>query len=151
MALGARCCRVLRVHTACAARPLGLRRLSALWTGLAAACLAGIASNLPAAEAGAEASRWTAEKAQAWAGAHPQPVGCNYIPAYAVNQLEMWQAETFDLRASTANWAGRRAWVSTQCASFCTTSPGGRIQPASWTAWINSSPQRPATGYPSFS
>lgn len=81
----------------CAARPLGLRRLSALWTGLAAACLAGIASNLPAAEAGAEASRWTAEKAQAWAGAHPQPVGCNYIPAYAVNQLEMWQAETFDL------------------------------------------------------
>jgi hypothetical protein len=40
--------------------------------------------------------RWTAEKAQAWYDTHPWPVGSDYIPADAINQLEMWQANTFD-------------------------------------------------------
>jgi hypothetical protein len=43
--------------------------------------------------------RWTAEKANAWHQKTPWLVGCNYGPAYAINQLEMWQAETFDLAA----------------------------------------------------
>lgn len=41
--------------------------------------------------------RWPAEKARAWYAKQPWLVGCNYIPADAINQLEMWQAETFNL------------------------------------------------------
>lgn len=40
--------------------------------------------------------RWSKEKADAWARERPWLVGCNYIPSTAVNQLEMWQADTFD-------------------------------------------------------
>src|SRR5271165_6401475 len=40
--------------------------------------------------------RWTAERASAWYEKQPWLVGCNFIPSNAVNQLEMWQAETFD-------------------------------------------------------
>src|ERR1700758_3368585 len=43
-----------------------------------------------------EAARWTAEKANAWYAKQPWLVGSNYIPATASNELEMWQAETFD-------------------------------------------------------
>ncbi len=39
---------------------------------------------------------WTAEKANAWYGEHPWLTGANYIPQNAINQLEMWQADTFD-------------------------------------------------------
>ncbi len=42
------------------------------------------------------ASRWSEEKANAWYQQQPWPVGSNYIPANAINQLEMWQAKTFD-------------------------------------------------------
>ena len=41
---------------------------------------------------------WSAEKANAWYERHGWLVGCNYIPHNAINQLEMWQAETFDLK-----------------------------------------------------
>ncbi|MBX6315775.1 MAG: 1,4-beta-xylanase [Isosphaeraceae bacterium] len=41
--------------------------------------------------------RWSTEKANAWYRERPWPVGCNYVPSTAINQLEMWQAETFDL------------------------------------------------------
>ncbi len=41
--------------------------------------------------------RWTPERAMAWARALPWIVGCNFTPSTAVNQLEMWQADTFDL------------------------------------------------------
>ena len=40
--------------------------------------------------------RWS-EKANAWYAQQPWLVGSNYIPRTAINQLEMWQAETFDL------------------------------------------------------
>jgi hypothetical protein len=40
--------------------------------------------------------RWSVEKANAWYHAQPWPVGSDYIPANAINQLEMWQADTFD-------------------------------------------------------
>jgi endo-1,4-beta-mannosidase len=39
---------------------------------------------------------WSAEKANAWYQEHKWITGANYIPATAINQLEMWQAETFD-------------------------------------------------------
>ena len=40
--------------------------------------------------------RWSAERANAWYAQQPWPVGSDYIPADAINQLEMWQADTFD-------------------------------------------------------
>jgi hypothetical protein len=41
-------------------------------------------------------TRWPAGRARAWYAAQPWLVGSNYIPGSAINQLEMWQAETFD-------------------------------------------------------
>jgi hypothetical protein len=41
-------------------------------------------------------ARWTAEEANHWYAKQPWLVGSNYIPATASNELEMWQAETFD-------------------------------------------------------
>jgi hypothetical protein len=40
--------------------------------------------------------RWAVERARHWERETGWLVGANYAPAYAVNQLEMWQAETFD-------------------------------------------------------
>lgn len=42
-------------------------------------------------------NRWSTEQAQAWYTGQPWPLGCNFIPSNAINQLEMWQAETFDV------------------------------------------------------
>lgn len=42
---------------------------------------------------------WTKQQANTWYKNQPWLVGCNYSPAYAINQLEMWQAETFDAAA----------------------------------------------------
>lgn len=42
------------------------------------------------------AGRWSPERAQHWALTQPWWVGCNFIPSTACNQLEMWQAPTFD-------------------------------------------------------
>jgi hypothetical protein len=44
----------------------------------------------------AQPARWTREVANARYAKQPWLVGSNYLPAYAINQLEMWQAETFD-------------------------------------------------------
>jgi hypothetical protein len=41
-------------------------------------------------------SRWTREQANEWYAAQPWRVGCNFIPSTAINQLEMWQADTWD-------------------------------------------------------
>ncbi len=43
-------------------------------------------------------SRWSEEKARSWGRETPWLVGCNFIPSTAINQLEMWQADTFDLK-----------------------------------------------------
>jgi hypothetical protein len=42
---------------------------------------------------------WTVEKANDWYAKQPWLVGSNYITSSAINQLEMWQPETFDLAA----------------------------------------------------
>ncbi len=42
------------------------------------------------------AARWSATKANAWYAARPWMTGANFIPSTAINQLEMWQAATFD-------------------------------------------------------
>jgi hypothetical protein len=40
--------------------------------------------------------RWTEQRANEWYQRQPWLVGANYNPATAINELEMWQAETFD-------------------------------------------------------
>jgi hypothetical protein len=40
--------------------------------------------------------RWTEAQANAWYGQQPWPVGANFLPSTAINELEMWQAESFD-------------------------------------------------------
>jgi hypothetical protein len=44
----------------------------------------------------AAAERWSQEQANQWYGNLPWLVGCNFLPSSAINQLEMWQADTFD-------------------------------------------------------
>ena len=41
---------------------------------------------------------WPAEKANGWYRDKPWLVGCNFSPSCAINQLEMWQPDTFDLK-----------------------------------------------------
>src|SRR5271157_4224125 len=40
--------------------------------------------------------RWTERQANNWYRNQPWLVGANYIPSTAINELEMWQADTFD-------------------------------------------------------
>jgi hypothetical protein len=42
------------------------------------------------------AQKWTPQKANDWYSRQGFLVGSNYNPASAINELEMWQAETFD-------------------------------------------------------
>ena len=39
---------------------------------------------------------WSAEKAQQWYDQRPWLLGADFLPSSAINQLEMWQKETFD-------------------------------------------------------
>ena len=45
---------------------------------------------------GVPALKWSKEKANKWYETIDWPVGCNFYPSTAINQLEMWQQETFD-------------------------------------------------------
>ena len=47
----------------------------------------------------ASAGQWTREEAARWWNAQVWPVGSCYVPAYAINQFEMWQADTFNPEA----------------------------------------------------
>lgn len=40
--------------------------------------------------------RWTPQQAKTWYGHQRWLVGSNYLPSDAINQLEMWQGDTFD-------------------------------------------------------
>eukprot|EP01039_Chlorochromonas_danica_P002316 gene2316-2537_t len=44
----------------------------------------------------AVSERWSLEKAQAWHRSHAYKAGVNFVPSNAVNELEMFQAETYD-------------------------------------------------------
>jgi hypothetical protein len=43
-----------------------------------------------------ERAVWSKEQANAWYAQYGWMRGCDFIPSTAINQLEMWQAETFD-------------------------------------------------------
>jgi Cellulase (glycosyl hydrolase family 5) len=44
----------------------------------------------------AQPARWTEQRASDWYAHQPWLIGSNYIPANAINELEMWQPESFD-------------------------------------------------------
>ena len=44
------------------------------------------------------ATQWSEERAQQWYALQPWLVGCDYIPATAINQIEMWHKDTFDAK-----------------------------------------------------
>jgi hypothetical protein len=57
----------------------------------------GLAVTFAAPASAREASgRWTPAEAKAWYDKQPWTLGSNYVPANAINELEMWQADTFD-------------------------------------------------------
>ncbi len=39
---------------------------------------------------------WTEAQANDWYARQPWPVGADFLPSTAINELEMWQADTFD-------------------------------------------------------
>lgn len=45
------------------------------------------------------AERWSEERAWKWYDAQAWPVGCNLVPKYAYNQIDMWQGSTFNRKA----------------------------------------------------
>lgn len=45
----------------------------------------------------AQERQWSAEKARQWWNGQEWPVGCCFVPSYAINQFEMWQDDTFNL------------------------------------------------------
>jgi hypothetical protein len=51
---------------------------------------------IPRREQASPASQWSVEKANRWYAGHKWIIGADYIPSNAINQLEMWQAPTFD-------------------------------------------------------
>lgn len=55
----------------------------------------------------AQVQKWSEQKANEWYGRQPWLVGSNYVPATAINELEMWQADTFDPKRIDAElgWA----------------------------------------------
>lgn len=63
------------------------------------------AQNKPA---GAGRAIWTTAQANAWYEKQPWLVGANFLPSTAINELEMWQAETFD----TATIARELSWAA---------------------------------------
>lgn len=65
-------------------------------TLLALAFGIGLAAVVPTSFAADAAGRWTPAQAKSWYAKQAWPVGSNYIPANAINQFEMWQADTFD-------------------------------------------------------
>jgi hypothetical protein len=65
------------------------------WLGLAATIAAcGLAA--AAEPADVAPGQWTSAQAWSWYRAQPWLVGCNFLPSTAVNDVEMWQASTFD-------------------------------------------------------
>jgi hypothetical protein len=56
----------------------------------------GIAALHAAQSEPSQPPRWTKEAANQWYANQLWLVGSNYLPATAINELEMWQADTFD-------------------------------------------------------
>ncbi|NND69340.1 MAG: 1,4-beta-xylanase, partial [Halioglobus sp.] len=59
-------------------------------------CIAALVCAAAVSASDRDTARWSTERANAWYARQPWPAGFNYAPRYAINQLEMWQQESFD-------------------------------------------------------
>lgn len=68
-----------------------------------------------AALAPADGQRWSEAQANAWYARQAWQTGANYIPANAINQLEMWQSATFDPQQidKELGWAAEKFGMNT--------------------------------------
>lgn len=66
-----------------------------VWSCLALA-FAVLVIGAPAHAKASSPARWSQVQANAWYAQQPWLVGSNYVPSNAINELEMWQAATFD-------------------------------------------------------
>jgi hypothetical protein len=69
------------------------KTIAGLWVGLVLALSVNAVAQQPD---GPAAARWSEPAASDWYARQPWLLGSNYIPASAINELEMWQADTFD-------------------------------------------------------
>lgn len=75
-------------------KPGGVRvKLKLLKNAMAFLAVIGFLVAMPAE---AKTKRWSEKQAKEWYAKQGWLVGSNYTPAYAANELEMWQADTFD-------------------------------------------------------
>jgi len=73
------------------------KRIKFLILAIAVIILAASCNNVPKKQAETKAADvWSIEKVKEWYMLQNWLRGCDFIPSTAVNQLEMWQAETFD-------------------------------------------------------
>ena len=55
-----------------------------------------LAAALVVSQPAAARARWTAAQANSWDAKQPWFLGSNYLPSNSINELEMWQPESFD-------------------------------------------------------
>ncbi len=79
-------------------RPITMRffRTSMFLLAVSACLLSGCNNPEERVDGNSERSIWTAKEANAWYARQGWLVGPNYTPASAINQLEMWQEDSFD-------------------------------------------------------
>ena len=75
----------------------------------------GVPAGASHADVAGSADRWSPEKANAWYARQPWLVGANYTTSTAINQLEMFQADTFDPETidRELGWAKSRFGMNT--------------------------------------
>ena len=78
--------------------------------------------------------RWTDAEAKSWAAKQPWVSGANFLPSTAINQLEMWQADTFDPTTIDRELGWAESIGMKTMRVFLTISSGSRIRPASSSA-----------------
>ncbi len=64
-----------------------IRQATTVFVAIILFCIAAVA---------APSEKWSEQKAKDWYAKQPWLIGSNYNPASAINQLEMWQADSFD-------------------------------------------------------
>ncbi|MCX8481868.1 MAG: hypothetical protein ORN58_08115, partial [Sediminibacterium sp.] len=57
-----------------------------------------------------DAQQWTKEQSWQWYNNQPYLIGCNYTPAFACNEIEFWQKESFDTVAIEKELALCEKW-----------------------------------------
>ena len=144
-----------------------MRRRTALQLPLYLAAAAALTKLPPVAAA--ETARWSADRANAWYAEQGWLLGANYVTSNAVNQLEMFQAGTFDPRRIAGElsvakrigmntmrvflhdqlWATDRAGFSQRLSQFVAIAASHNIKPlfvlfdSCWNPLSKAGPQRP--------